>query len=181
VKTLFCRHYFSPLITSMRKGKDPEPDPDPYLWIMDPDPGGPKTCRSGSPTLILWLLSNVRCLEEASEFGMKGWRLIRQGIWISKTLARNLPLFIRTLCFHLEPAFANFYVLDTSIIVLCQIAGRHYHPVEASYTFDTDFKIMILYCGSECTNIFLILRGRGCARRVFSDPVYFGDRNKPKN
>jgi hypothetical protein len=36
----------------MRKGKDPdpEPDPDPYLWLIDPDPGGPKT--SGSPTLL---------------------------------------------------------------------------------------------------------------------------------
>ncbi len=35
----------------MRKGKDP----DPFLWPMDPvpDPGGPKTCGSGSgsPTL----------------------------------------------------------------------------------------------------------------------------------
>jgi hypothetical protein len=38
----------------MRKGKDPEPDP--YLWLMDPDPGGLKTCRSGSPTLFLGLL-----------------------------------------------------------------------------------------------------------------------------
>jgi hypothetical protein len=49
VKILFCKHYFSPLNTFMRKGKDP--DPDPYLWLMDsnPDPGGPKT--SGSPTL----------------------------------------------------------------------------------------------------------------------------------
>jgi hypothetical protein len=26
---------------------DPELDPDPYLWIMDPDPGGPKTRGSG--------------------------------------------------------------------------------------------------------------------------------------
>jgi hypothetical protein len=25
---------------------------DPYLWLMDPDPGGPKTCGSGSPTLL---------------------------------------------------------------------------------------------------------------------------------
>jgi len=51
VKILFCRHYFSPLNTSMRKGKDPEPDSVPYLWLMDPDPGGPKTsgsCGSGS-------------------------------------------------------------------------------------------------------------------------------------
>ncbi len=32
-KILFCRHYFCPLNTFMRKGKDPEPepDPDPYL------------------------------------------------------------------------------------------------------------------------------------------------------
>jgi hypothetical protein len=41
----------------MRKGKDPETDldPNPYLCLMDPDPGGPKTCRSsgfGSPELI---------------------------------------------------------------------------------------------------------------------------------
>jgi hypothetical protein len=54
---LFCRHYFSPLNTFMRKGKDP----DPQLLLMDPDPGGPKTCGScgygfgsgsGSPTLF---------------------------------------------------------------------------------------------------------------------------------
>jgi hypothetical protein len=31
VKILFCRHYFSPLNTFMRKGKDPDPEPDPYL------------------------------------------------------------------------------------------------------------------------------------------------------
>ncbi len=47
VKILFCWHNFSPLNTSMRKGK--EPDPDPWLWLMDPDPGAPKTCGSGSP------------------------------------------------------------------------------------------------------------------------------------
>jgi hypothetical protein len=28
VKDLFCKHYFSPRNTFMRKGKDPEPDPD---------------------------------------------------------------------------------------------------------------------------------------------------------
>jgi hypothetical protein len=32
----------------MRKGKYPDPDPDPYLLLMDPDPGGPKTCGSES-------------------------------------------------------------------------------------------------------------------------------------
>ncbi len=31
-------HYFSPLNTIVRKGKDPVLDPDPYLWLMDPDP-----------------------------------------------------------------------------------------------------------------------------------------------
>ncbi len=51
VKILFCGHYFSPLNKFMIKGKDPE------LWLMDPDPGGQKTCGfcgsgSGSPTLI---------------------------------------------------------------------------------------------------------------------------------
>jgi hypothetical protein len=40
---LFCRHYFSPLNTFMRKGKDPEPDsvpdfdPDSHLRLMNPD------------------------------------------------------------------------------------------------------------------------------------------------
>ncbi len=34
--------------------KDPEPDPDPHLWLMDPDPGGPRIWGSGSvsPTLL---------------------------------------------------------------------------------------------------------------------------------
>ncbi len=52
IKILFCKHYFSPLDTFMRKGKDPEPDPDPYFGLMDPDQGGPKTCGSGSATLL---------------------------------------------------------------------------------------------------------------------------------
>jgi hypothetical protein len=45
---LFCREYFSPLNTFMRKGKNLELDTDPPLSLMDPDPGGPKTCGSGS-------------------------------------------------------------------------------------------------------------------------------------
>ncbi len=39
LKFLFCKHYFSPLNTFIRKEKNP----DLYLWLMDPDPGGPKT------------------------------------------------------------------------------------------------------------------------------------------
>ncbi len=31
----------------MRKGKDP--DPDPYIWLMDPDPGGPKHAYPADP------------------------------------------------------------------------------------------------------------------------------------
>jgi hypothetical protein len=42
--------YFSSLNTFTRKGKDP----DSYLRLIDPAPGGPKTCSSGSgsPTLV---------------------------------------------------------------------------------------------------------------------------------
>ncbi len=52
LKSLFCKHYFSRLNTFMKKGKDLEPDA--YIWPMDPDPdpGGSKTWRIGSPTLI---------------------------------------------------------------------------------------------------------------------------------
>jgi hypothetical protein len=31
VNILFCKHYFDPLNTFMRQGKDPEPDPDLHL------------------------------------------------------------------------------------------------------------------------------------------------------
>jgi hypothetical protein len=34
MKILFCSHYFSPLKTFIRKGKDPEPDPGPYLKLQ---------------------------------------------------------------------------------------------------------------------------------------------------
>jgi hypothetical protein len=37
VKILFCKHYFSPLNTFMRKGKDPNPEPDPEP-VPEPDP-----------------------------------------------------------------------------------------------------------------------------------------------
>ncbi len=63
IKILFCKHYFSPLNTFMRKGKDP----DLFLWLIrliNPDPGGPKTCRSrgsgsGFPTLTVTHLNGL--------------------------------------------------------------------------------------------------------------------------
>ncbi len=41
-----------------------DPDPEPYLWLMDPGPGGPKTCGFGgsgfgSGTLGTWVLFTV--------------------------------------------------------------------------------------------------------------------------
>ncbi len=61
LNSLFVKHYFSLLNTFMGKGKDPEPNPEPYLWLMDPDPGGPKTCGSfsgsGSPTCLKCILT----------------------------------------------------------------------------------------------------------------------------
>ncbi len=70
VKFLFCKHFFSPLNTFMRNGKDtdPEPDPDPYLWqwIQTPtregqkhtDPADPdhRHCCKRLPHLILTAL-----------------------------------------------------------------------------------------------------------------------------
>jgi hypothetical protein len=40
-------------------------DPCLYLWLMDLDPGGPKTCGSGSPTLIIinpYCHSGIHCV-----------------------------------------------------------------------------------------------------------------------
>ncbi len=57
VRILFWKHYFSPLNTFMRKGKDSDLNQD--LWLMDLDPGDPKTCGSGSPTLGKSFLSPI--------------------------------------------------------------------------------------------------------------------------
>ncbi len=54
VKILFFEHRFNSLNTFMRTVKDPEPDL--YLWLMDPDTGGPTTYGSGSPTLVFCIL-----------------------------------------------------------------------------------------------------------------------------
>ncbi len=68
VKILFCQHYFSPLNTFMRKGKDP----DPYILLTDRNPGRPKTCRSGSATL------NYRGKHDVNRHGwMRSSRVVR--------------------------------------------------------------------------------------------------------
>ncbi len=66
IKILFCNHYYSPLNTFMRKGKDPEPvDPEPYLWLTDRMRiqeaqkhlnGSESGCESWSRTLISTIL-----------------------------------------------------------------------------------------------------------------------------
>ncbi len=60
--------------TGWKKNPDPDPeqypDPDPYLWLMDPDPGGPKTWGSGgsasgfgSGTLVYWLMCLITVVQ----------------------------------------------------------------------------------------------------------------------
>ncbi len=84
LKMLFCRHYFSPLNTFMRKGKDPEPDP--CIWIMDPE--GPKTCGPNPDPQHCWQDSfddcrvpYVLCLRDLKNWrhfvfvALKGWEL----------------------------------------------------------------------------------------------------------
>jgi hypothetical protein len=61
----------------MRKWKDPEPDENPYLWLMDPDPGGPKTCGScgsGSPAVVSQFLHGVYS-PAADIWAAGGWPL----------------------------------------------------------------------------------------------------------
>ncbi len=70
VKILICKHYFRPLNTYMRKGKDP--DPEPYILLSDRNPGGPKRCGSGSATL------NYRGKLDVNRHGwMRSSRVIR--------------------------------------------------------------------------------------------------------
>ncbi len=53
VQMLFCRHYFSPLNTFMRKGK--EPDPDPHLLTNGSGSGRPKNMRIRIPNTALYI------------------------------------------------------------------------------------------------------------------------------
>ncbi len=82
VKILFCRHYFRPPNNFMRKGNDLEPDPDLYLWLIDPNLGGPKTCRSRgsgseskSPTLsaTIWYCMDLDSRILTSDYGFGFW------------------------------------------------------------------------------------------------------------
>ena len=68
VKILFSKHFFSPLNTFMRKGKDP----DRYLWLTDPDPGG---VPPGSPTQVKYIGFSIRagnCRRDPHQIGKYG-------------------------------------------------------------------------------------------------------------
>jgi hypothetical protein len=85
----------------MRKWKAP----DPYLWLMDPDsnPGGPKRCGSGSPTLAVRLpgtfLSSVNSTKGKATnpfaFGrQQGLGPLRKSLWKSLLIKLNLNCVI---------------------------------------------------------------------------------------
>ncbi len=72
----FCKHYFSPPNTFMRKGNNPNS----YLWLMVLDSGGSKTCwsasGSGSPTLVVWFnkkLCNFQAGPGLGRYGAGYW------------------------------------------------------------------------------------------------------------
>ncbi len=91
----------------MRKGKYPDPDPD--LWLMNPDPGGQKTCGSGSPTLHDFLLIPIKykssfpfiesswtavvCCVQVEMYGLP-CDTVRRGKFRTRTVPNGLnPLF----------------------------------------------------------------------------------------
>ncbi len=61
LKFYFVKHFFTPRNTFMGKRKEPEPDP--YLWLVDLDPGGPKTCGSWSPTMVISILCQFHTVQ----------------------------------------------------------------------------------------------------------------------
>jgi hypothetical protein len=50
----------------MRKGKDPDPNPDPFFSLMDPDPGGLKTCGSGGSGSLKLSQTGMKSLNKTS-------------------------------------------------------------------------------------------------------------------
>ncbi len=77
---IFCYNYF-------RKGKDPYQEQDPYLWLMDPDPGGPKTCGSGSPTQARCVNCKSNKLADSERFTCHRWKA-----WVRCTGTCYCPL-----------------------------------------------------------------------------------------
>ncbi len=79
----------------MRKRKDPDPESDPgsYLWLRDPDPEGPKTFGSGSPTLV----PNVTTVEGYECF-LTGTSLVSaflaNCIWLSLVRTYGIKAFL---------------------------------------------------------------------------------------
>ncbi len=93
VKILFCRHYFNPLNTSMRKGKDP------HLWIrrirlMDPDLGGPKTCGSCGSGIGIPYTASLGCLAGLCILEWWDELLNRKLVWLLWHRVGNEELWI---------------------------------------------------------------------------------------
>jgi hypothetical protein len=98
----------------MRKGKDPEP----YLQLIDPDPGGPKTCGScgsGSPTLVvvikIFLETNI--LEKRFRFSQDSARSYTLFFILLRDIyRRDYPQIFKINFFYLllfEATFTSFF------------------------------------------------------------------------
>ncbi len=70
-----------------------DPDPDPYLWLMDPDPGGPKTWSgSGFPTLYKNIVYNPPTQFHAALVEVP--RLIRINQGVKLDLQRHAIIYL---------------------------------------------------------------------------------------
>jgi hypothetical protein len=148
---LFCWHFFSPLNTYMRKGK--EPDPYPYLWLIDPDPGGPKTCGSesgsgsGCPTLVLLLRWSHRSRSSGVNLGFcyRYWVPGTTGMysmwWYYKIIKWHTALNERALLLYQTGRYWDGTVLY-KIMTLFTVRTRQYRYRYGTWCMPTDGRYM---------------------------------------
>ncbi len=118
-KKLFCLYFLKIHLHHFSKIKSHKPvgikviltifawwqkDPNPYLWLMDPDQGGPKIYESGSATLLCRVLSDssVRVHLDTkkmfSSFFLYIFSIWRAGVcWPPLCLCRPFCIFERCL------------------------------------------------------------------------------------